>query len=276
MVRVSLGYPTRRRRGGDARAARRARPRPRPRAGDRRGRRCAPRRSAVAAVHGSEALRRYVGRARRGDPHRPAGRARRQPARGADAVPGREGATRRSRGATTRFPTTSRRSRRPCSPTGCCSRPRPAPGDARGGCRATRSSASRPSDGGRPMSAAPTAGTVGAALGLAGLGFGSPSLYVAGVGLLGLAGWRGRLGRARAPAAGSSGCRARLAVVEDEPYPLRDASRGRRRCRRPAASSSTRCSTSRWPIGPALARQRARQGRASRGRGRRRLEPAGS
>ena len=60
---------------------------------------------AVAAVHGSEALRRYVGRARRGDPHRYPGRARRQPARGPDAVPGGEGA----RGARGPRPRASRR-----------------------------------------------------------------------------------------------------------------------------------------------------------------------
>ena len=60
MVRVSLGYPSAGRRGGDARGARGPRPRPRPRPGHRRRHRArrAGRRSPT--VHGSEALRRYA------------------------------------------------------------------------------------------------------------------------------------------------------------------------------------------------------------------------
>ena len=77
--------------------------------------------SGDARQRGTEALRR---RARRGHPHRHPGRARRQPARGADAVPGREGARRPRRSR----PRASRRHAgprsRPCSPIGCCWRPR--------------------------------------------------------------------------------------------------------------------------------------------------------
>ena len=69
MVRVSLGYPHRGRRGGDARAARGPRPRPRPRPGDRRGHgargpgggRGGPRQRGAAPVRG---------RPRRGDSNR--------------------------------------------------------------------------------------------------------------------------------------------------------------------------------------------------------------
>ena len=50
---------------------------------------------AAGAVHGSEALRRYIVALCAGDPLRPAGRARGQPARGPDALPGRQGASRR-------------------------------------------------------------------------------------------------------------------------------------------------------------------------------------
>ena len=91
MVRVSLGYPTAAAGEPDADGPRRERPRARPRAGGRRGAASWPRRPPPAAVHGSDALRRYVVAILGRHARRPARGARREPARRPDAVPRREG-----------------------------------------------------------------------------------------------------------------------------------------------------------------------------------------
>ena len=110
MVRVSLGYPS-----ADEESRRCSPTTPSATACSTSSRwptwaRCSPRRRPPRRVHGSEALRRYVVAMLDAHPRRPAHGARREPARRADAVPRGEGAGRARRRATTRCPTTCRRS----------------------------------------------------------------------------------------------------------------------------------------------------------------------
>ena len=124
MARVSLGYPSPRGRGGHARRARVGRPRrapepvadarPTARRAGRRDRACAsPTRCAPTSSRCSQHTR--------DDPRVELGA---QPARRPDAAARRQGARAARRAATTRCPTTCRRSRRWCSRTASCSRPR--------------------------------------------------------------------------------------------------------------------------------------------------------
>jgi len=121
------------------------------------------------------------------------------------------------------------------------------------------------------MTAAPTAGIFGAALVLAGLGFGSPSLLVCGLGLLGLAlialAWVGlatprRLVRDPGPSR----------VVEDEPFRLRIRAEGRR-LPLPGGELLDPVLDEPVPVGPRWNGTVDREVRL-RGRGRRRIEPA--
>ena len=120
------------------------------------------------------------------------------------------------------------------------------------------------------MPGAPTAATFGAALILAGLGFGSPSLLVPGFGLLGLAvaafAWvelatPRRLERARGPSR----------VVEDEPFSLRV--RAPLRVRIPGGTLSDPVLDEPISLGPGWDGRLEREVRIH-GRGRRPLEPA--
>jgi len=121
------------------------------------------------------------------------------------------------------------------------------------------------------MTAAPTAGLFGAALVLAGLGFGSPSLLVCGLGLLGLAvlalAWvtlatPRRVVREPGPSR----------VVEDEPFRLRIRTEGRRL---PLPGGELRDPVLEEPVavGPRWDGLLDREVRLH-GRGRRRMEPA--
>ncbi|HEY8002091.1 MAG TPA: DUF58 domain-containing protein [Solirubrobacterales bacterium] len=121
------------------------------------------------------------------------------------------------------------------------------------------------------MPAAPTAAGFGAALILAGLGFGSPSLLVPGIGLLGLAvlavGWVGlatpsRLIRAPGPAR----------VVEEQPFRLQIRAVGGL-LRLPGGELTDPVLDAPVSVGPGWRRRLDVEVRLS-GRGRRRLEPA--
>ena len=123
------------------------------------------------------------------------------------------------------------------------------------------------------MPGAPTAAGFGAALILAGLGFGSPSLLVPGIGLLGLGGRRRRLGRAGDAVAAGARARARRGWSRTSPSGCgstrrrRPPAAARRRAHRSGARRS-RCASGRAGSGSVDAEVRLR------GRGRRRLEPA--
>ncbi len=121
------------------------------------------------------------------------------------------------------------------------------------------------------MPAAPTAAALGAGLILGGLGFGSPSLLVPGIGLVGLAvgsfiwvrlATPSRLVRAPGPSR----------VVEDEPFPLRIRAIGRR-LPLPGGELTDPVLDAPVAIGPRW-RGRLEQEVRVRGRGRRRMEPA--
>ena len=121
------------------------------------------------------------------------------------------------------------------------------------------------------MTSAPAAGVMGAALILAGLGFGSPSLLVPGIGLVGMAivffAWVRLATPARLVRAGGPG-----RVIEDEPFRLRIRAAGGLlpppggRITDPVLSEPIR-------VGPRWRRELDLEVRL-RGRGRRRLEPA--
>ena len=219
MVRVSLGYPTRRR--GDARCC--ADHAERDRVLDLEpvtdvGEVLAAQ-AAAGAVHGSEALRRYVVallEATRADPRVELGaspRAGLMLFKAAKAI--RRARRPRPRAARRRPGARRRRARAPAA-AGARGRRRRARGDrarrAGAGPRAVRSRCRR----------ARRRAASGAALVLAAATFDSASLYVPGVALMLLGGRRGGLGRRWPPRGAASTRRAGPAHVEEErPYPLR-------------------------------------------------------
>ena len=220
MVRVSLGYPSAHA-GEPTMLARprRERPRARPRARGRRRRASSPRRPPPRAVHGSEALRRYVVAMLDATRARPARRARREPARRPDAVPAAK-ALAALDGRDHALPDDVQE----LAGAVLTHRLLLAPGAGRR--RARRRRARRAGAGSRALTRLMLrprllTALLGLALCLAGARSTRASLYVPGVALIVLGAGRGRLGRAGRP-----GRDRRCAmpgphtVVEDEPYPL--------------------------------------------------------
>jgi uncharacterized protein (DUF58 family) len=121
------------------------------------------------------------------------------------------------------------------------------------------------------MPAAPTAAGIGAALILAGLGFGSPSLLVPGIGLFGMAvlffAWVGLATPSRLVRAAGPG-----RVIEDEPFRLRIRATGGL-LPVPGGELTDPVLEAPVRVGPGWNREIDREVRL-RGRGRRRLDPA--
>ena len=160
--------------------------------------------AAAAAVHGSEALRRYVVDLCAATRRRLAGRAGREPARRPDAVPRREGA-RRARGTRPRAARRRPGASRPrCSSTACVLAPGVVRGRPRGGGPRRGRTRSGVLSGGRcaPGPPSPSGSRWSCAPGP----FDVPSLFVPGVALVLLRRDRLALGRAwRARSAGVAG-----------------------------------------------------------------------
>ena len=124
LMRISVGYPSPRRRARDPRRPRRPRPVPRPRPGRDRGRHRGDGRGHAAGARGAEPQG-LPGRPRRGDPARTHLALGVSPRATLALQRVARAAGRRRRAGPTSCPTTSRRWPSRCSPTACSSRPRP-------------------------------------------------------------------------------------------------------------------------------------------------------